>query len=120
MFVYLIIWLIHEKFYTTYVCTLPSFSRLIHLTIQEDGIKRQSWLFVGKLPQETFFSSLKKLFQEYRAAKAAVVLLLHTTTTTGNWLQIQMALVCVPHDNGVVYMHLFQLMSTKMDGEYNS
>ena len=92
---------------------LPSFSRLIHLTIQEDGIKRQSWLFVGKLPQETFFSSLKKLFQEYRAAKAAVVLPLHITTTTGNWLQIQMAIVCVPHDNGVVqYINLFQLMST--------
>ena len=104
-----------------YVVLLPSFSRLIHLTIQEEGIKRQSWLFfVGKLPQETFFLKSEKTFLEYRAAKAAVVLILHTTTTTGNWLQIQMALVCVPHDNGVVYIHLFQLMSTKMDGEYNS
>ena len=54
---------------------LPSFSRLIHLTIQEDGIKRQSWLFLWENYHKKLFLKSEKTFLEYRAAKAAVVLL---------------------------------------------
>ena len=72
---------------TMYI-VLPSFSRLIHLTIQEDGIKRQSWLFLWENYHKKLFLKSEKTFLEYRAAKAAVVLPT-TTTETGfkfRWL----------------------------------
>ena len=65
------------------VCTLPSFSRLIHLTIQEDGIKRQSWFFCGKTTTRNFFLKSEKTFLRIQSCKSSCSIT--TTYYNYNW-----------------------------------
>ena len=62
---------------------LPSFSRLIHLTIQEDGIKRQSWFFLWENYHKKLFLKSEKTFLRIQSCKSSCSIT--TTYYNYNW-----------------------------------